>query len=130
MRNYEIMKKTRKEYLENYRKTYKNKRVSITLTEQEYKEFLKQANDENIKISTFVKNIALYSVQQKTFVPASILEELKTLSLLIRGIANNVNQAAHYSNTIKGLIDDNGLLEHLRQLDEGIKVHTENKINN
>jgi hypothetical protein len=126
----ESTKEYQREYQKKYRNKYKksHKRVSITLTSNEYKAFESKAKIEGVKVTELIKNMALYNLQQKTFVPASILDELKSLSFLIRNIANNVNQTAHYSNMIKGLVDEHGLLEHLRKLDETVKSYTLDKI--
>ena len=126
----ESIKEYQREYQKKYRSKYKkdHKRVAITLTSNEYKAFEAKAKIEGIKTTQLIKNMALYNLQQKTFVPASILDELKRLSFLIRNIANNVNQTAHYSNTIKGLVNEHGLLDHLKKLDETIKDYTIDKI--
>jgi hypothetical protein len=123
-------KEYQKEYQEKYRKQYKkdNKRITVTLTNNEYKTFESKAKIEGVKVTELIKNMAIYNLQQKTFVPNSVSEELKGLSFLIRNIANNVNQTAHYSNMIKGLIDEHGLLEHLKKLDDTIKLYTLDKI--
>jgi len=47
--------------------------------------------------------------------------KLEGLSLLIRNIANNVNQISKHSNEIKQLVDYNNLLGHIKGLDDLIK---------
>ena len=97
------MSEKRRKYQEQYKKQYsaKTKRVNITLTNDEYRDFLRQAK--NTKITTYIKQLALAGLHSQTVIPESLETELKTLCFAIRNIANNVNQIAHYSNTVRSI---------------------------
>lgn len=107
----------------NYNKTYKNqyqetiKRVSITLSNKEYKELEKQAKTEGVKVTTLVKNMAIAYHQKNTLIPEPIKAELQELRFLLRNVANNINQIAHYSNTIQRLVDENEFLGEIQKLE-------------
>jgi hypothetical protein len=124
------MKTSRKEYLKNYQKHYKAKRVNLTLSETEYKSFKKMAKNE--KLATYIKRLALTGLENQTLIPDTIETELKTLNFAVRNIANNINQFAHYSNIINelSLQDEHNILEYLKQLDEVVKNYTKGQINN
>lgn len=121
----------RKTYQKKYKQTYAktHKQLSLTLLNAEYKTFEALAKKEGVKVSTLVKNMAIAYQQQQTFVPASIEQELKELKFLIRNIANNVNQMAHYSNTIHALVDENEFLGELQKLEQTINDYTLGKLN-
>ena len=60
--------------------------------------------------------------------PPAIEQELKELRLLMRNIANNVNQMARHSNTIRHVDDEQGLFKHLHLLEETILTYTRNRL--
>lgn len=112
----------RKLYNKKYKADYKNriKRISITLSNAEYKELERQAKNENIKINTLVKNMAFAYHQKNTLIPEPIKAELQELRFLLRNVANNINQIAHHSNTIQRLADENGLLLEIQKMEQTI----------
>lgn len=112
----------RKIYNREYQAEYKERmnRVSITLTNTEYAEIEQRAKAEGVKATTLVKNMALAYHQQSPIIPEPIAEELKELRFLIRNVANNINQIAHYSNTIQRLADENGLLLEIQKMEKTI----------
>jgi hypothetical protein len=95
-------------------------RVSVTFSKAEYAEIEKRAKAEGVKPTTLVKNMAIAYHQQNTIMPEPIVEELKELRFLIRNVANNINQIAHYSNTIQRLADENGLLLEIQKMEKTI----------
>ncbi|CAC9621682.1 hypothetical protein [uncultured Gammaproteobacteria bacterium] len=123
------MNEKRKEYLKQYQKHYKAKRVNLTLSDKEYQEFSRMAK--NTKIATYIKSLAVAGLESQTLIPENIEKELKTLNFAIRNIANNINQLTHYSNIIRelGIQDEHNLLQHLKQLDEVVSNYTKGKIN-
>ena len=62
--------------------------------------------------------------------PTHLQEELKQLSLLVRNIANNMNQIARHSNRVGDLItdDEQSLLTHLKSLENEIYAYTRRKL--
>lgn len=124
----------RKKYQHNYRKSYKSKtkRVNLTLTNAEYRDFSREAKKSNTKPTTYIKSLALSGLKHQAVIPPNIETELKTLRFAIRNIANNVNQIAHYSNTVHNLTaeQEHGLLQHLKQLEEAVFQYTQGQIMN
>ncbi len=123
------MDEKRKAYLKQYKKHYQAKRVNLTLSPDEYREFLREAK--NTKLTTYVKNLALAGLHSQTVIPENLETELKTLRFAIRNIANNVNQIAHYSNLVRmvSTANENNLLQHIKQLEEAVEEYTKGKIN-
>ncbi len=119
---------TDKNYHRNYRKVYKDKvkYVNVAIPVSMYEELEKLSEIENVKVSPLIRNMALAYMHQKTFVPKKIENKLKELTLLVRSIANNVNQMAHYSNTVKYMTEreEHGLLMELKRLEDTVKDYT------
>ena len=115
-----------KEYHQEYRKEYakKVKYLNVSLPMKTFKEMQVLAIKEDVKVSRLLKDMAVAYMQQKTYVPKEISDELKELKLLIRNVANNVNQVAHHSNIINGLVNENDLLEELRRLENMVNDYT------
>lgn len=118
----ELWRNARKEQKKKYRYS------EVKLTPETHALFASQAAIEETGVSTLIGNMALAYLQGQRLPSQaekaqleSIQTELAELSLLIRNIANNVNQAAHHSNTVGVLVDEQGLLQHLKQLDESVK---------
>ena len=121
-----------KEYMKKYKEEYKDKAktVSVVVPLPMYEQMEKLAEIENTKVSTLIRNMAFSYMHQKTFVPKKIENELKELTLLVRSIANNVNQMAHYSNTVKYMTEreEHGLLMELKRLEDTVKDYTLNQL--
>ena len=115
-----------KEYHKKYRKEYakKVKYLNVSIPMKTFKEMESLAVKEEVKVSRLVKDMAVAYMQQKTYVPKEISDELKAVKLLIRNVANNVNQVAHHSNIINGLVNENDLLEELRRLENIVNDYT------
>lgn len=99
-------------------------RVSVSLDATEAAQLAARARQEGLRPTTFLAKLLTAELARSPLVAQAVAEELKTLSFLIRGIANNVNQMAHYSNTVRGLVHEQGLLEELRKLEALIRQHT------
>lgn len=123
---------TDKNYHRNYRKVYKDKvkYVNVAIPVSMYEELEKLSELENVKVSPLIRNMALAYMHQKTFVPKKIENELKELTLLVRNIANNINQVAHRSNTMKMLTqdDEHSILMELKRLEDAVKDYTKDKV--
>ncbi len=126
------MSEQRKQYQKQYQEQYKAqvKRVNLTFSNNEYQQFLQAAKKEKIKITPYIKNLALTGLHEQALIPKEIMDELKTLRFAVHNIANNVNQLTHYSHRVRELTmsDENNLLQHLKQLDETIKEYTKGRI--
>lgn len=115
-----------KEYHKQYRKEYakKAKYLNVSIPMKTYKEMQNKADSEGVKVTSLLRNMAIAYMQQTTFVPKEIEEELKQLRLLIRNVANNVNQVAHHSNIMKGLVNENDLLAEIQKLETIVNDYT------
>ena len=119
----------RKAYLKAYRQQYKQQaeRWSITLTKSEADELRQRANKEGVKPPQLLKNMALAYHQQAPHSSASLEKELQETRFLFRNIANNINQIAYHSNTIRRLADENGLLREIQKLEQLVIDYFVNK---
>ncbi|MBF0264123.1 MAG: hypothetical protein HQL46_02545 [Gammaproteobacteria bacterium] len=124
------MDETQSDYQKNYRKQYakSHRRISISVSNDEYKAFSHLANKEKTKVTTLIKDFAFAGLSGNLAVPKDLKKELQELKFLIRNIANNVNQAAHYSHTIRALADENGLLNQIKQLEETVQDFVQEKM--
>lgn len=115
-----MSEENRKTYLKAYKAEYKKhtRQLNITLSEKEYEAFEKRAKQEGVKVSTLVKNMALAYHQQAPLFTAEQLHEMQEMRFMFRNVANNINQIAHHSNTIKRLADENGLLQEIKKLED------------
>lgn len=128
------MDKKKANYQKKYRQDYKTKtkRVNLTFQNDEYRPFSRAADRQGKKVTPYIKELALNGLEQQASIPASLEEELKVLRFAVRNIANNVNQIAHYSNTIRAITtaDENNLFQYLKQLEEVIRKYAEGQILN
>jgi hypothetical protein len=115
-----MSEENRKAYLKAYKTEYKKhaKQVNLTLSVKEYEAFEKRANKEGVKITTLIKNMALAYYQQAPLFTPEQLHEMQEMRFIFRNVANNINQIAHHSNTIKRLADENGLLQEIKKLED------------
>lgn len=109
-------------YQKSYRQKYseKNRRISISVSNAEYSALEQIARRENIKVTTLVREYAFAGLTNTLCVPNELRSELQQLGFLVRNIANNVNQAAHYSNYLRRVTDENGLLQCIKKLEDTI----------
>ena len=115
----------------DYRSRMKRKEVYFTPAEIE--SFNAVALKENSKVGIVIRNMALAylqgnrlpSLQEKSRLE-TIEKELHSLGLLVRNIANNVNQMAHHSNSLNYMIEEQNLLGYLQNLDESMKTTINN----
>lgn len=120
----------RKAYLKQYRQDYKRQaeRWSVTLTKKEANLLRKRAEREGVKPNVLIKNLAFAYHQKETYVPEDIKEELRKVYFLFLGVANNINQMAHYSHTIHTLVDENNFLLEIKKLEDMAKEYFTNKL--
>lgn len=113
-------------YHKEYRKNYdeKVKYVTVSIPISEYKELEKLAKKEKIKVSKLVKNMTIAYMQTKTLIPNGVEERLTEFVFLMRNSANNINQIAKHSNTLKTLVDENGLFMELKKMEDLVRNFT------
>ncbi len=109
---------TEKNKKREYQKEYAamNRRVSITLSKKEYELLETKAKETGWKPGTLAREILLQRLSGSPIVPEGLEEELRTLNILVRNVANNVNQIARHSNQIKRLMDEKSLIGELAKL--------------
>lgn len=94
------------EYQKLYRKDYKQKRISITITKEEYSELKKLAQKQNIGLATLVKSLTFSNKEQKNLLTDEQLKLLENLYYEVNKIGININQIATAFNKI--VLFDNG----------------------
>jgi Mg2+ and Co2+ transporter CorA len=104
------------------------RRMEIHFSDGEMKAFEARSKEENVKVGVLIKNMAIAYLRSETLPTPKELEkigaiekELIEISLYIRNIANNVNQIAHRSNTLKVMVDEHEFLMHLKNLDDTLR---------
>ncbi len=116
-------KMDRKQYLKTYQENYKGKvkRVKLTFSLEEFGEVEALANSLDIKPSILIRRLALATIRGNKFLDTEAKQELRNLHYLVSNIANNVNQLARHSNTLKRVVDDNQVLLELKELNSLIQ---------
>ena len=110
-----------KAYWEKYNSKKRRSQPRINLSDSEYKIFNQLAKKEGISVSKLIKNMAIAYQQESFLLPQSQLDKLDEFVYLIRNIANNINQIAHHSNTVKTVVDDGRVFEHLKSIEDQVK---------
>ena len=117
----------RKEYYKKYNQQKRKnlKDVHLYLTKEQYNYFEKVAEKEGLTVTSLIKAMALLQAEKTYYLPNEIQEKLTEFVFLIRNIANNVNQIAKYSNTVKELTerDEHSLLNYLQRLETEVKEY-------
>lgn len=87
-------------YQRAYRLAYKKTRRkrSVTLTQAEDRLFARRASEERTSVAMLIKRMALANIRQDRLVPQNLLDQLNTITLLLRNYGNNLNQIAHRLN--------------------------------
>jgi hypothetical protein len=120
----------RAEYLKQYREAKRRdgvRRVSVTLTPEEYRTLKARAKAVGIRPTSLARELVTSPHGIPATPPEAIATELQELRFLLRNVANNINQIAHHSNTIKRLVDENGLLLEIRKMEEAVSSWVEEK---
>lgn len=110
-------------YMRQYREQNQatTKRVSVTLTRDEYTQLKKNAQAHKTTPTKHLKDLAFASLDQQTHYPAETQASLKELVHILRGVGNNINQIARYSNTVKKAWNEDKALQHLIELEQHIQ---------
>lgn len=122
-----------KEYMKAYMKAYraKNKyspkRVHLTVSEADHRALKKRAKQEGKTVTKLTKELALISLYERDNFPSEVSEELKALSLILRGVATNINQMARHSNQLKQFSEHNELALKIRLLEDSVKDFLDSK---
>lgn len=106
-----------------------NNRLWLRMSDSEIKKLGESSKKEGVRKTTLAKDIILKTLNSNLFVTNDIVMELKQLTYLLSNMANNINQMAHYSNTIKRVVDDNQVLMAFLRIEETVKGFIEYKMN-
>lgn len=120
------MDEKRREYFKNY--VEQRKRISISLSLADYQKIEYLAGKMQMKPTSFVGHVVQQKLGKNPHLSPEILKELTEVTYLIRNIANNVNQIAHRSNTLKVMVDENALLMELKRLEDIVKNYVSQKV--
>ncbi|MBQ4852768.1 plasmid mobilization relaxosome protein MobC [Pseudoalteromonas sp. MMG012] len=120
------MDEKRREYFKNYNE--QRKRISISLCFADYKKVEYLADKMQLKPTSFVGHLVQQKLGKNPHLSPEIQQELTEVTYLIRTIANNVNQIAHRSNTLKVMVDEHALLMELKHLEDTVKNYVSQKV--
>jgi hypothetical protein len=120
----------RKAYLKAYLKDYRAsvKCVNLVIPLADYRKLERAAKAEGVKPTRLLVEIGIANLDQAVYVPAAVAGEIKQLKFLIRNIANNLNQIAHHTNTIKRAADAGAVFAELKRLERCIDDYTRGRL--
>jgi len=110
-------------YMKRFREEQKGagvKRISVTVTEGEYKRIKESADSHNQLVTTHLKSLAISYLDGNTIVPAHISERLDELISILRGVGNNLNQLARYSNEMRYFLDTEEVRLNMRRIEDSV----------
>lgn len=113
-----VVSEKRKRYLDEY--IDKRKRINISLSADEYSKISYLADLNNTKPTSFITQLVQHHLNKSPFIATQLQDEIKDMKFLLRNVANNINQIAHRSNTLKVMVDERDLLMELKKLEDGI----------
>lgn len=113
-----VVSEKRKRYLDDY--IDKRKRINISLSADEYSKISYLADLNNTKPTSFITQLVQHHLNKSPFISSQLQDEIKEMKFLLRNVANNINQIAHRSNTLKVMVDERDLLMELKKLEDGI----------
>jgi hypothetical protein len=113
-------KQRQAEYLRQYKKEHPpvGKRVNITLSESEYARLVEVASESGERPTTFLRNVALAALEGRRVLAKEEEAKVDEFVRVVRGIANNLNQMARYSNTMRGMLDEREVGYQLLHMEE------------
>lgn len=113
-----MVSEKRKRYLDDY--VDQRKRINISLSADEFSKISYLADLNNTKPTSFITQLVKHHLNKSPFISSHLQEEIKDMKFLLRNVANNINQIAHRSNTLKVMVDERDLLMELKKLEDGI----------
>lgn len=106
-----------KTYWQDYKK--RTKRISLTLSPEEYKMFQQAAERQGRKtVGQQVKAEALAYRAQEHLPELDTQYYLTELIRILRGIGTNLNQIAHHSNAMGRIMQERDAIAQLKQLEQ------------
>ena len=117
----------RKQYLDDYIDT--RKRINISLSAPDFEKISYLAELNQTKPTSYITDLVQHQLTKTPFIPKTLTDDIKEMKFLLRNIATNINQLSHYSNTLKVVVDERGLLLELKKLEEGITAYIHKDVN-
>lgn len=117
-----------------YQKTYRDRSASkrrvqsVSLAMADYAEIKRYAKGQGLSVSALMREATLYQCRGAQIRTAAVEDELKELKFLISNVANNLNQMAHHSNTVRHVVDEGGALARLQDLSDLIEGFVDTKL--
>ena len=120
----------RKTYLKAYKQAYRSEMRSVTLTvsSTDYARLAKAAKAQGKKPTTLLHELAFSAFDQALYIPVELHAQLTELNFRILNIANNVNQIAHWSNTVAQAPDYRQVLGHIERLHHAVQDYTAGRL--
>ena len=120
----------RRTYLKAFRADYKgrHKRVNLTLAPAEFELLERLADRDGKAVTTLVHDQLMANLSGLPYVPERVATELSELKFLLANIANNINQMARYSHTVRAFTSEGQLLGEIERLQGVIEAFTRNKL--
>jgi len=118
-----VVSEKRKQYLDDY--VDQRKRINISLSANEFSKISYLADLNNTKPTSFITQLVQHHLNKSPFISSQLQGEIKEIKFLLRNVANNINQIAHRSNTLKVMVYERDLLMELKKLEDGIATFIE-----
>jgi Bacterial mobilisation protein (MobC) len=120
----------RKTYLKSYKAKYRAqvKSVTLSLDMPVYQRIEKAAAREGMKPTTFITDVALRNIAGQVYVPVELKAQLDRLEFLFRNVANNLNQIAHHTNTVRRAADERAVFAELTKLWHLVDDYTKQRL--
>lgn len=96
-------------------------RMTITLTAAEADRLKASAKRHRARPTSHLKACALSGMDARYLVPPDTKERLDALLAVMRGIGNNLNQLARYSNEMRYFLDTEEVRLNLKRMDEEVR---------
>jgi len=118
-------------YMKDYRADYKTRVriVKVTVPISVFKKLEARAAEEGIKPASLAREYVETGLKRDTRAPTEVRNELFSISRLIRSIANNLNQMAYHSNTVRQVTDERGVFQWLKELEKHVADYTHGRLN-
>lgn len=118
------MSTDRATYMQTYRAEQRKagvRRVSATMTEEEYTRLAESAAQHQESATTHLKHLAFAQLDRRYLVPLDQAERLDAFIAIVRGIGNNLNQLARYSNEMRHFLETEEVRLQVKHLEEEVR---------
>ena len=115
-------------YMEAFRARQRQsgiRRVSATFSASEYERLSASAKVHGEKITTHLKTLAMAHLDARYLVPPDMAERADALLSVLRGVGNNLNQLARYSNEMRYFLDTEEVRLQVKRITEEVQAFIE-----